>query len=281
MLEFLAPLTLTGLSIDLNIVSATGQPNLTTGIVRLDQLDLQINYTDGNIVAQGIVGVLQVNSYRFGPNSMYAQFDLLDAKIGAVSLPTGSTSLERLVVDGNTVDISGHFSAVSDRTVLFLDKLHLASAQWSWKLVLEAVDHCWQFSESIVAHVCDKQWQCNRPVRPAVCFDCCSNSSDHRRTRGASSSRCSYGGAGHSVHPFRTPRINSGLIQRIRNTHVPETVLVKIEGPMLNVRYNTREKLLSEVTHRLIAAEFSTYGESYRCCRSASSNLSGKCSDQY
>lgn len=257
--DFLSPISIVGLRLDLNVSTNSGHPSQTTGEVQLDRLDLRATYTDGNLVIQGLNGNLQVDALSFGPESVEIRFDLLGAQIAEVNLPTGKTTLERLIVQGNIVDIAGRFSAIGDRTVLLMDKLHLTSAQGTWKLVLQAINSASTTDPLSIQFAVNGGNAIDMFAQQFLSITAPTNRTTAERVevriRDASTS-APVARFILSEHHELTP----SSFTLLRAIPVPNAVLAKFEGEMLNVRYSTSEELLSEVQRRLTATEFSTHG---------------------
>lgn len=258
-IEFLAPFSVTGLNLDLEIATAAGQPSQTIGAACLDELSFQINYTDENVAAQNVNGTLRVDSHRFSPQTVATRFELLGASVASVRLATGRSPLERLELGGGVVDIAGEFSAANGRTVLLLEKLHASAAQGAWAIVLQAVNSGSATDPLKLAFSSATGNAIELFAQPFLSV----GGPSPRATAEQVEVRIRDAHTAAPISRFilsEHHELTTASFAALRAVPVPEPVLAKIEPQLLDVQFKTGPDLLAEVQRRLSASEFSTFG---------------------
>jgi hypothetical protein len=258
-ITFLAPTRVKGLRLGLDLDQQTGRPELSAGKLGVDQLTLRAHYQDKQLSLQSVAAMLLIDSFEFSSALVETEFSLFNAVVAQAEFVTGPAATERLSLQNVSLDVAGDFSDAGDRTILFLEKMHVVAAQGTWRLVLESVNGgnpadplSLRFSTG-AGNAIDFFAQNYLSVTGLP-----SKSTAERvqlLVREAATAAPIHRLILSQYHVLTTDSFNT-----LRTGGIPNAVLAKFESELTDVRFETREELLAEVRDRLTASEFSTHG---------------------
>ncbi len=259
LVTFLAPTSVKGLCLLLDLDKTTGNADQTTGDVRLDQLDLRAHIQNDHLSLQSVTATVQIDSLMFDPTTVDAEFSLFDAIVAQSQFVTGANATDKLTVQSVSLDVAGRFSVSGTRTVLLLENMHAVAAQGTWLLVLNAVNDgnaadplslLFASTSGISVDFFAQQYL-------SVTGGTSKSTAEEvqLRVRGAHTSSPIHRLILSQYHVLTTDSFST-----LRVAGVPNGVLAKLEPELTDVRFGTREELLNEIRDRLTASELSNFG---------------------